>query len=42
VDWIDRLSEAARSYPDWRSAAEKDHVLKLLAEARAIYAQQTK
>jgi Tol biopolymer transport system component len=42
VAWIDRLSEAARSYPDWRSAAEKDHVLKLLAEARAIYAQQTK
>ena len=42
VAWIDRLSQAANSYPDWRSAAEKEHVQKLLSDARAIYAQQTK
>ncbi|HKW24432.1 MAG TPA: CehA/McbA family metallohydrolase [Terriglobales bacterium] len=42
VAWIDRLSQAASSYPDWRSAAEKEHVQKLLSDARAIYEQQTK
>ncbi|HEV2116206.1 MAG TPA: CehA/McbA family metallohydrolase [Terriglobales bacterium] len=42
VAWIDRLSQAANNYPDWRSAAEKQHVRKLLSDARAIYAQQTK
>lgn len=42
VAWIDRLSQAASNYPDWRSAAEKEHVLKLFSDARAIYAQQTK
>ena len=41
VDWIDRLSQAAGNYPDWRSAAEKQHVMKLLSDARAVYAQQT-
>ena len=40
VAWIDRLSQAAGNYPDWRSAAEKQHVLKLLSDARAIYARQ--
>ncbi len=42
VAWIDRLSQAASSYPDWRAAGEKQHVLKLLSDARAIYARQTK
>lgn len=42
VAWIDRLSQAANNYPDWRSAAEKEHVVKLLSDARAVYAQQTK
>jgi TolB protein len=42
VAWIDRLSQAASNYPDWRTTAEKQHVLKLLSDARAIYAQQTK
>ena len=42
VAWIDRLSQAASSYPDWRSTAEKEHVQKLLSDARAIYARQTK
>jgi len=38
--WIDRLSSGAGKYPDWRSQGEKQHVLKLLSEARAIYARQ--
>ncbi len=42
VAWIDRLSQGVNSYPGWRSAAEKQHVLKLLSDSRAIYAQQTK
>jgi hypothetical protein len=42
VAWIDRLSQAASRYPDWRSVAEKQHVQKLLSDARAIYSQQTK
>ena len=42
VAWIDRLVQGATSYPDWRSAAEKEHVLKLLSEARTVYAQQTR
>jgi len=42
VAWIDRLSQAVNNYSDWRSAAEKQHVLKLLSDSRAIYAQQTK
>ena len=42
VTWIDRLSQAASNYPDWRTAAEKEHVLKLLSEAHAVYARQTK
>ncbi|MGE5204998.1 MAG: CehA/McbA family metallohydrolase [Chlamydiota bacterium] len=41
VAWIDRLSQAVAGYPDWRSAMEKEHVLKLLSDARAIYARQT-
>jgi Tol biopolymer transport system component len=42
VAWIDRLWQAVNNYSDWRSAAEKQHVLKLLSDSRAIYAQQTK
>jgi hypothetical protein len=42
VAWIDRLSQAAAAYPDWRSAAEKAHLLKLMSDVRAVYAQQTK
>lgn len=42
VAWIDRLTQAASSYPDWRTPAEKQHVLQLLSDARAIYARQTK
>jgi hypothetical protein len=35
--WIDRVAEATSHYPDWNSPAEKEAVLKRLAEARAVY-----
>jgi len=35
--WIDRLSEAAMSYPDWNNAAEKRGVLDRLAQAKAQF-----
>ncbi len=36
--WIDRLSEAATSYPDWNNAAEKRSVLDRLAQAKSMFA----
>jgi Tol biopolymer transport system component len=38
VTWIDRLSVAARSNPDWNSDAEKTSVMTMLDSARKIYA----
>lgn len=35
--WIDRVREATRAYPDWRSAAEKQAVLDRLEAAAAIF-----
>lgn len=35
--WIARTIDTTSHYPDWNSAAEKEYVLKRLAEARAIY-----
>jgi TolB protein len=35
--WIARTTEVTSRYPDWNSAAEKEYVLKRLAEAKAIY-----
>ena len=35
--WIDRTIDATSHYPDWNSPAEKDCLLKRLAEAKAIY-----
>jgi hypothetical protein len=40
VRWIDRLDWAARMHPGWNSAAERDHVLGLIGQARAVYARQ--
>jgi len=37
VAWIDRVAEATAHYPDWNSPAEKEAMLKRLAEARAVY-----
>ena len=36
--WIDRLDDAAEAHQGWNTAAEREHVLRLLAEARAVYA----
>jgi len=35
--WIARTIEVTSQYPDWNSAAEKEYVLKRLAEAKAVY-----
>lgn len=35
--WIDRLSEAVTSYPDWNNAAEKRGVLDRLAQAKSLF-----
>ncbi len=35
--WIDRVAEATSRYPDWNSPAEKEAVLKQLADVRAVY-----
>src|SRR5207248_10173691 len=35
---IDRLDEAAQAHQGWNAAAEREHVLRLLAEARGGYA----
>jgi Tol biopolymer transport system component len=40
VRWIDRLDEAARAHESWNRPDERDHVLRLLGQARAVYAQQ--
>lgn len=37
--WIDRTIEVTSEYPDWNSPAEKEHVLKRLHEAKAVYEQ---
>jgi TolB protein len=35
--WIDRTIDATSHYPDWNSPAEKEYVLKRLAEAKVVY-----
>ncbi len=35
--WIDRITETTAAYPDWNNAAEKEGVLKRLAEAKAAF-----
>jgi TolB protein len=35
--WIQQTIEATSNYPDWNSPAEKENVLKRLAEAKAVY-----
>ncbi len=37
VAWIDRVMEATSQYPDWNSAAEKEYVLKRIAEGKAVF-----
>jgi TolB protein len=40
--WIDRLTQSAEQNQDWNTDAEKSSVLKMLAFAKAIYAQMDK
>ena len=35
--WIDRMTETTSAYPDWNNAAEKQHVLERLAQAKAVF-----
>jgi Tol biopolymer transport system component len=37
--WIDRTLAITSQYPDWNSPAEKEHVLKRLREAKAVFEQ---
>jgi TolB protein len=37
VAWIERVMDATSHYPDWNSVAEKDGVLKELAQAKGIF-----
>ncbi|HKE88691.1 MAG TPA: CehA/McbA family metallohydrolase, partial [Gemmatimonadales bacterium] len=40
VQWIDRVTRAARAHTGWNTAVERDSVLALLDRARAVYARQ--
>ena len=40
VRWIDRLDQAARAHEAWNTPEEREHVLRLLAQARGVYAEQ--
>ena len=40
VRWIDRLDQAARAHEAWNTPEEREHVLRLLGRARAVYAEQ--
>jgi hypothetical protein len=40
VRWIDRLDQATQAHEAWNTPEERDHVLQLLAQARAWYAEQ--
>jgi TolB protein len=40
VRWIDRLDQAVQAHEAWNTSEEREHVLRLLAQARALYAEQ--
>src|SRR6266480_409581 len=40
VRWIDRLEQAARAHEAWNTPEEREHVLRLLAQTRVVYAEQ--
>jgi hypothetical protein len=40
VRWIDRLDQAARAHEGWNTVEERDYAVRLLQQARAVYAQQ--
>lgn len=37
IQWIDKLTDLAKSHPGWRSQKEKDHVLNQFREAKSVY-----
>ena len=37
VAWIERVIDATSQYPDWNSPAEKEYVMKRLAEGKAVF-----
>src|SRR5205809_8146574 len=39
VRWIDRLDQAARAHEAWNTPDEREHVLRLLAQARDLYTE---
>lgn len=39
VRWIDRVNAAAEAHEGWNTPAEREHVLRLLEQARAVYAR---
>ncbi len=41
VQWVDKLEELAREWPDWRSEAEIDHVMRQFEEARRVYIRRS-
>ncbi|HEX2645797.1 MAG TPA: hypothetical protein VHO95_01080, partial [Candidatus Dormibacteraeota bacterium] len=40
VRWIDQIDEAAGAHAAWHTGEERDHVRRLLALARAVYAER--
>jgi TolB protein len=40
VRWIDRVDQAVRAHEAWNTPEEREHVLRLLGRARAVYAEQ--
>ena len=37
IAWIDRIVQSVQKHTDWNTEAERDQVLKLLSDARAVY-----
>ena len=42
VQWIERVTAAAQAHAGWNTATEKDRVLELLREARAVYVERAR
>ncbi len=42
IAWIDRLVHAARVHPGYNTAAEREEILRLLTDARAVYVERSR
>jgi hypothetical protein len=40
IAWIDRITEAVADHTDWNTEAEKNQVMRMLADAREVYVEQ--